>query len=59
MQSRKNEWTLEPINNIMQGSVFGSSNIVPLPPEQLNEFLLMTGAPFRLMNGQDLLLMHL
>jgi hypothetical protein len=59
MQRRVNEFTLEPINNIMQGSTFGTSNVVPVPPEQLNQFLLMTGAPFKLMNGQDFLLMNL
>lgn len=59
MQSRVNEFTLEPINNIMQGSTFGTSNVIPQPPEQLNEFLLMTGQTFKLMNGQDFLLMNL
>jgi hypothetical protein len=58
MQRRVNEFTLEPINNIMMGSVYGNSNMIPVPPSQLNEFLLMTDAPFILMNGQDLLLME-
>ena len=56
MQSRKNEFTLEPINNIMQGSTVGSSNIIPVPPQELNQFLLMNGQPFKLMNGQNFLL---
>ena len=58
MQGRRNEFTLEPINNIMMGSVYGSSNMIPVPPSQLNEFLLMNGKVFLLENGQDLLLME-
>lgn len=59
MQNRKNEFTLEPINNIMQGSTFGSSSIIPVPPEELNQFLLMNEQPFKLMNGQNFLLANL
>jgi hypothetical protein len=56
MQRRINEFTLEPINNIMMGSTFGVSNVIPQPFAPMFAFLLMTGANFMLMNGQDLLL---
>lgn len=58
MQRRINEFTLEPINNIMMGSVFGTSRMIPQPPTPTSSgnFLLMTGANFLLMTGANLLL---
>lgn len=59
MQRRVNQFTLEPINNILQGSIFGVSSIIPQPsPPPLDfSFILMNGINFGLMDGQDFLLM--
>jgi len=61
MQSRVNEFTIEPINNIMMGSVFGSSNVIPgsaTPPQPSNRFLLLSGGNLLLLSGQDMLLLE-
>lgn len=43
----------------MQGSSFGTADVIPVPPDHLNEFILMNGQDFKLMNGQNFLLMNL
>jgi hypothetical protein len=61
MQRRVNEFTLEPINNIMMGSVFGISKVIPssfTPVQPNNSFLLLSGANMLLLTGQDFLLLE-
>jgi hypothetical protein len=58
MQRRVNEFTLEPINNVLQNTIFGISSISPGPTPTEFVFLLMNGGNFTLMNGLDLLLMR-
>lgn len=59
MQNRPNEFTLEPINNIMTGSVFRGSNISEgsIPPPPSNAFLLLDTTNFKLLDGTNFLLL--